>query len=400
MQRADMKAAPDARRRRAVYISRPVFSRAPTLLTLCIALATATPVRADAPRPSEPQPPAAVPRWVPPVVAVVPGVLVHGSGHFVAGDRPTAWRLLKYQAIGLGALLAGGAALAVTGASRRTIEPAILTAAAGGGLLATSWLADLHGVLAPPGGAGAPLRVLPFVEAQLGTRLVDNPTVPGRFFLGPSLDVRLGGWRLSPGAWLPIDGNDQSRYAAQFAYRVAGPRATPAHLVADGSSFDVVLGVVHHRFSEDAHGAIPGASFDMTTVDLHLEGRYDLRRVAPSLTGAFVEGAAGVGLGAYHYAVAGTTEANSVLVARFAFGLDVGHRVERWGQARIFYDHRHDDFAGGLKMPGLGSGALGYFGVEGAAYVSRDWGLRGEVQVGSAWVVGLGVARRFGSVSL
>jgi hypothetical protein len=307
---------------------------------------------------------------------------------------------LKFEALGLGALLVGGAVLAGTGASRRTIEPAILTAAAGGGLLATSWLADLYGVLAPKGGAGAPLRVLPFVEAQLGARAVDNPTVPGRFFLGPSFDVRLGGWRLSPGAWLPIDGKDQSRYAGEVAYRVAGPRATSAHVVPDGSSFDVVLGVIHHRYAEDAHGAVPGASFDMTTVDLHLAGRYDLRRVAPSLAGAFVEGAAGVGLGAYHYPVVGTTEANSILIARFAFGFDVGHRADRWGQARIFYDHRHDDFAGGLKMPGLGSGALGYFGVEGTAYVSRAWGVRGELQAGSAWLGGLGIVRRFGMVEL
>lgn len=394
-----MRAGPDALRRRAVYISRPVIRRAPALLPLCLAVAVAMPARAEEPA-QPPEPPPAAPRWVPPVVAVFPGVLVHGSGHFVAGERSTAWSLLKYEAIGVGALLLGGAALAATGASRRTIEPAILTAAAGGGLLATSWLADLYGVLAPKGGAGAPLRVLPSFEAQLGTRLVDNPTVAGRYFLGPSFDVRAGGWRLSPGAWLPIDGSGQLRYTGQIAYRVVGPRATPAHVVPDGSSFDVVLGVIHHRYSEDAHGAIPGAAFDMTTVDLHLEGRYDLRRVGRSLTGAFVEGAAGVGLGAYHYPVAGTTEANTVLVARFAFGFDLGHRVERWGQARIFYDHRHDDFAGGLKMPGLGSGALGYFGVEGSAYLTRDWGIRGEVQAGSAWVIGLGIVRRFGSVTL
>jgi hypothetical protein len=385
-----------------------VSPRAHPLLPLCLALAIATPARAETPSqvaPTPAPPPAApattpAPRWVPPVVAIVPGVLVHGSGHFAAGDRPTAWRLLKIEALGLGALLVGGALLAGTGASRRTVEPAILTAAAGGGLLATSWLADLYGVLAPKGGTGAALRVLPSVEAQLGARIVDNPTVPGRFFLGPSLDVRLGAWRLSPGAWLPLDGEDQSRFAGQVAYRFAGPRATPAYVATDGSAVDVVLGVIHHRFSEDPHGAVPGASFDMTTVDVHVYGRYDLRRVAPSLTGSFVEGAAGVGLGAYHYPIADTTEANSVLIARFAFGFDVGHRADRWGQARIFYDHRHDDFAGGLKMPGLGSGALGYFGVEGVGYFSRGWGVRGEVQAGSAWVVGLSAVRRFGTVEL
>jgi hypothetical protein len=381
-----------------------------TLVMVSFTLVAARPAHATADvapeattaAPAPPTPAPAAPRWVPPVAAVVPGVLLHGSGHFAAGDRPTAWRLFKYEMIGFGALVLGGAALAATGASRRTVEPAILTAAAGGGLLATSWLADLYGVMAPAGGAGAPFRVLPSVEAQLGTRFVDNPTVPGSAFLGAGLDVRLASWRLSPGAWLPLDGQDQSRFTGQIAYRAAGPLAAGAapEPPPDGSFLDVVVGIIHHRFQEEAHGSVAGAAFDMTTVDVHVDGRLDLRRIAPSLAGAFVEGAAGVGLGAYHYPVVSTTEANSVLVARFGFGLDIGHRAERWGEARIFYDHRHDDFAGGLKMPGLGSGALGYFGVEGIAYFSRGWGVRAEAQAGAAWVGGLGVVRRFGKVEL
>jgi hypothetical protein len=341
---------------------------------------------------------------VPAAAAIVPGLVLHGSGHFAAGDRPTAYRLLKYEAIGLGALLLGGTVLALTGASRRTIEPTILTTAAGGGLLATSWLADLYGVLAPDGGAGEPLLILPAVEAYLGARAVDNPTVPGQFFAGPAFDVRLGRWRLSPSGWWAIDGHSQSRLAGTVAFRVSGPRAAAGTPVADGSYFDLAAGVVHHRFSEDAHGVgavvLPGAAFDMTTFDVRAEGRLDLRRIAPSLAGSFVEGAAGVGMGAYHYSVAGTTEANSLLVARFAFGFDIGHRADRWAETRIYYDHRHDGFAGGLKMPGLGSGVLGHFGLEATAFFSRAWGVRAEAQAGAAWVGGLGVVRRFGSVEL
>jgi hypothetical protein len=138
----------------------------------------------------------------------------------------------------------------------------------------------------------------------------------------------------------------------------------------------------------------------MTTFDLRAEGRLDLRRVAFSLSGAFVEGAAGVGLGAYHYPTASATEANTILLARFAFGLDVGRNIERWGTLRIFYDHRHDGFAGGFKMPGLGSGVLGHFGLDGLAYFSRRWGMRGEVQAGSAWVTGLSLVHRYGGALL
>ena len=89
-----------------------------------------------------------------------------------------------------------------------------------------------------------------------------------------------------------------------------------------------------------------------------------------------------------------------MLLARFGFGLYVGRRADRWGEVRIYYDHRHDDFAGGLKMPGLGSGPLGHFGLDGRAFVSDRWGARAEVQAGAAWVAGLSLVYRYGRVQL
>jgi hypothetical protein len=337
---------------------------------------------------------------LPIAAAVVPGVLLHGSGHYAAGDQPTAWRLFRAETLGVGLLVVGLGTLAVTGASDRTVEPAIWTAAAGGGLFATSWLADLYGVIAPPGGVGSPLLVLPSVEASFGTRYVGDPTLEGHTFLAPALDVRFGRWRVSPAAWFAVDGGSNNRLEAEAAFRFVGPRAGAAAVPAtDGSYFDLVAKVIHHRYSDDPAGPLL-AAFDMTTGELRADGRYDLRRYAPSLTGAFVEGSAGVGIGGYHYPAAATTETNTMLLARFAFGLYAGRRADRWGEARIFYDHRHDDFAGGLKMPGLGSGPLGHFGLDGRVFVSNRWGARAEVQVGAAWVAGVSVVYRYGRVQL
>ena len=168
---------------------------------------------------------------------------------------------------------------------------------------------------------------------------------------------------------------------------------------ADGSFFDVVAGGIHHRYSEELSGPLR-AAFDMTTFELRADGRYDLRRYARSLTGSFVEASAGVGIGAYHYPAASTSEANTLLLARFGFGMYLGRRADRWGELRAYYDHRHDDYAGGLKMPGLGSGPLGHFGVDGRAFVTPHWGFRAEVQAGSAWVAGLALVYRYGRVAL
>src|SRR6185436_10979750 len=114
--------------------------------------------------------------------------------------------------LGLGLTVVGVGALALTGASDRTVAPIIWTTAAGGGLFATSWLADLYGVVAPPGGSGSPLLVLPALEARLGSRYVGDPTLAGRALLGPALDLRFGRWRLSPGAWFAVDGGANARF--------------------------------------------------------------------------------------------------------------------------------------------------------------------------------------------
>ena len=176
--------------------------------------------------------------------AVVPGVLLHGSGHFAAGDRPTAWRLLGAEVVGLGADGRGFRRhLAATGASRRTVEPFIWTAVAGGGLFSTSWLADLYGVWAPPGGTGVSLRVDPVLEARLGTRYVADPTLAGAGLAGAALDLRAGRWRVSPSAWVAADSVRNDRFEAAVAFRIVGPRAgANAPLVADGSFIDLVAG--------------------------------------------------------------------------------------------------------------------------------------------------------------
>jgi hypothetical protein len=337
---------------------------------------------------------------LPAAAALVPGMLLHGSGHFAAGDRPTGWRLLGVEALGLGLIAVGIGGLMRTGASPRTVEPFIWMTAAGGGLVATSWLADLYGVLAPTGGAGAPLLVLPVVEARLGTRYVADPTLAGAGFLGPALDFRLGRWRLSPGAWFAVDGASNTRFEAAVAFRFVGPRAgDSAAPVTDGSFLDLVVGGVYHRYREALAGPLQ-AAFEMTSSELRVDGRLDLRRYAASLTGAFVEGGAGVGIAAYSYPVAPATEASTMLLARFGFGCYFGHRADRWGEARVYYDHRHDDFSGGLKIPGLQSGPIGHFGLDGRAFVTDRWGIRAEIEAGSAWVAGIALIFRHGRVQL
>jgi hypothetical protein len=312
--------------------------------------------------------------------AIVPGILVHGSGHFVAGDRRTGWRLLAMEGVGLGLTAAGTAALFVTGASRQLPPPVFALPVAGVGLLAISWLADLYGVAAPAEGTGVPLLEEPALEARVGTRYVYDPTLAYGTLVGPALDLRWRRLRLSPSAWLAT-GHDNQRLALEAAYRASGPR--PGAAAADGSFVDAVAGLAHHRFGPEG--------FDLTVLEAGARGRVDLWRFAGSLAGSFAEWGLGVGWVLTRYRVgAQETDGAGLLLARFGYGVYLGRAAE----AVLFYDHRHDDYAGGLKLTGLGSGVAGHFGLEGSWFFAREWGLRAEAQVGSAYLAGLALVYR------
>src|SRR5262245_32185925 len=67
------------------------------------------------------------------LAALGPGLLLHGSGAFVAGDRVAARRLALSELGGLATFVAAAGLLAQTGASRRLIGPLTsLTVLSGG----------------------------------------------------------------------------------------------------------------------------------------------------------------------------------------------------------------------------------------------------------------------------
>ena len=71
--------------------------------------------------------------------SVVPGLLLHGSGHVVLGEYRTGLKLMGAQAAGFALLLGGISGLAVTGAADEFVPPLYWTAMTGAGLFFFSW---------------------------------------------------------------------------------------------------------------------------------------------------------------------------------------------------------------------------------------------------------------------
>ena len=318
--------------------------------------------------------------------AIFPGVLVHGAGHFVAGDRSTAYRLLAIEGAGAGLALGSLGGIAVAGASRRLIAPLVTGLVAGGALLVLPLFADLYGLLAPPGGTGAPLTWLPTVETQLGAAYVYDRIFAYRGFLVPGVDLRHGSLRFSALGFFALN-DTNSRTRLEFAYRFFGPKPKGNDAAKDGSYLDAEFAFTHHRFTSNG--------FSLTTGEINVHGRLDLVRVAPSLVGSFAELGLGMGYLGHNYEGVGV-EGDELLTPRFAFGMYLGREGYPRGEVLAYYDHRHDGFSAGLEIPGLASGMAGHFGANGNIYFSPQWGVSFDGSAGSAYFGRLSLLFRHG----
>ncbi len=327
--------------------------------------------------------PSPKPGVVPTLVAVGPGLVLHGAGTFVARDRTTARRILISEGVSFAAFIAGGALLAGTGASRKVVGVTLPIVTASGSIFMLGWLADIYA--ASTGGrdvSGAP-QLAP-LEAELGYRYVYDPQFEYRNFVYVQSDLRMHRFRLSPSAWLAVD-DDNQRLFLDGAYRVLG--RSIGRPTRDGSYLDLAMGMTMHRY--------PDEKFTVYTPEWRLDSRLDLGHVGPSLRGSFFDAQVGYGLELYDFEVAsGGPDPFGLLLGRFGFGVYFGDSMLRTGEAVVYYDHRHDDFAAGLGVRGIGGGFLGHVGLKAHQYFSAHWGAGLLIEGGSAIVAGLSLKYR------
>lgn len=306
--------------------------------------------------------------------SLVPGVLVHGAGHWVLCEKDTARTLVYLEAGAAVATVASLAGLALTGASRYTVAPFAVGALGGAGVFSVTWLADVYGAAAPQGGLGSAPERRPRLTVQSGVRAVYDPLFDTELLLSQSFDLDTGVLRLSP----RFDGSPDGDH--RRLRLLASPRLFAAHGSAQRHaawSIDGVLGITDYSQADEG--------FATTVVEASLVGRLDLERIGPTLRGSFAEAQLGYarewtrfdGLSGYAW---------DSLLARLAFGLYLGFDSVR-GEAFIAYDHRRDTLFGGLHVPGIGAGYLGFVEQRTALYFGRYLGAAVEVGYGSAFAV-------------
>ena len=300
----------------------------------------------DAPPSPDPDPTAAVPAALVPSpgwrtlavgTSLIPGVLLHGSGHFTLGRRNTAYRIFAAEGVGLGGAVLGVGILAASGANRYLTAPSAVLAIGGVGMFGTALVSDIVGTAWPLADRGMPATTRPYVEVELGYRAVHDPQFAYAHLMKQRLDASLYGWRLSPEMWLALD-DTNARMRFEVAYRPVGPRSDRAS--SDGSFVDVRTAVTHHRFAPEG--------FRTLTAEVASRGRLDLARYDDFLLGQFAELEIGVAVQTFDYDLGGVDDDHeTLLLTRFAHGVYIGKPPEPpYGEVLHFYDHRHDTYAG------------------------------------------------------
>jgi hypothetical protein len=349
-----------------------------------LAAVAVLPARADAgpvgeldePAAPEPEPrpgPSTLRRIAAVGAAIVPGFFVRGTGSFVAGERRTARRLFVAGTLGLAVGAAGGLAVGPTGAAPQLIWPGAPLAVLGVGVFVPTWLADIWVAAGGERVRGGPIGTPPW-SLELSAGGLRDPH-RARTLTGAAATVELG--RLGLGASALLDpAGDQRTGALEARWRIRGAAAGSGP-IDDGSRLHVRAAARYHRDDPDA--------VSLATIELELALRAELRRLDPRLAGMFLELSTGAGLERVTYA-GGVRDLDSLLLGRFAWGAYLGRR----GEALLFYDHRRDDLAGGLFAGGA-SGFLGSVGAAAQLVVAGPWAVRGELEVGNAWIGTLAV---------
>lgn len=312
--------------------------------------------------------------------AFVPGALLHGSGHYALGQRRTAYWLLATEIVGAGLVLGGMTTLLATGNSRNLAALGESAMVLGAVLVVGSFGADVYGVATTDQRALRPeRRVTPRFESELGYRYVADPRFAYTHFLVERLVLRAGPVRVEPSAW--FDGGQRNvRYRLEGAYRFIG--ASPSAAGEFDEHLELVVAGMHQGYLPE--------HFQRNGGEVALAARFDFGRLGDTLRGSFMELGAGYARASIRYDLTGidiTSQTDDALLATAGLGVTLRGKARPGSEVRIYYDHRHDDYAGGFLLPGRVSGVFGKFGADFRWFFGRA-GVRVGVEGSSALVAG------------
>ena len=316
------------------------------------------------------------PGVLPTLASIFPGVLVHGSGHYVGGDKKAAVQLLRWQAIGLSLAAPAALYLRLSGGSRYGNELSIPLLVTGSGLMINTFVADVFG--SAGGGNDNHFKTRPAQAASLGYAYIYDPLFSYRHFSRAAARFSYGALRTEPLLWAALDDNNQ-RARLPVTYRLLGSE--------QGEYLEATTAVTYHHFGSEDFSTYVG--------ELSVGGRVEMRRLGESLRGSFTTLSVGLGIQVTSFDVPGVgTDTHALLLGHFGYGF----YLPRSGELEGYYEHRRDTFTAG-SSPGNrnGSGFLGHFGLTLRQPIHDRFTIRAQAEVGSAYLLTGGLEVQWGT---
>ncbi len=307
------------------------------------------------------------------VAAIVPGLLLHGAGHYVAGEKKTAKKLLLWEGIGIGLMAVSAATIGFSGASRYGNEVTIPLLIAGSGIFLNTAFADIYG--SATGGRESRYQAPVPMTVSLGYGYVYDPQFSYANFSIAAARVQRGQVVMAPSIWVAIDADNQ-RSRLPLAYRFADNGV--------GDFLQAESAMTYHRYGDD--------NFSHFIGEVSVSGRADLERLGASLAGSFITARIGYALHRTNYDVPNVpADTIALLLGRNSYGL----YLPRGGEIEGYYEHRRDGYSAGLSPSSRnGSGFLGHFGLALRQPIHDHLALAFQTEIGAAWVSTLSVEFR------
>lgn len=297
-------------------------------------------------------------------LAVFPGVLVHGTGSYVVGERRSAKRLAVMEGAGIAAMLAGGLPTGISGGNPYSI-PLVPLLTTGTGAVLSSWFTDIWVAAGGSATSAEPRARAPWT-LELGSSYLRD-AYRHRLFARGSARVELGRAAVIA-TGLHHAGGDAHEAALATEVRLLGAPSDGRYLL--DTTRLAVRGTARYRDDDEDLVSV-------ATGELEIAARYDHRRIAPELAGTFTDASMGIARERARYDTGGH-ESSTLLLATFAWGL----YLRDLGEVRVFYDHRRDSLAGGLQA-GRAAGFIGSFGAALDLRIWGPWAARAELEYGS-----------------
>ena len=307
----------------------------------------------------------------PATLALAPGFILPGIGHYAAGDHETAYALGKLGSVGGFLAAFGGTLTYMTGSSRYISYVSIPILISGAGLLFVAQASDMYG------SAGGGQRVfsaptkMPPLRLALGYGHVADRRFTYRHFATADIDATYRGWQGAFRAWLAGD-SDNQRLVGEVAYNWLDAPA-----VRDSVEAATGVALAYHRYGDD--------DFAVVTPEVFARLRYPLVRLSDSLRGAFALARVAAGAELHDYPAmdfASEGARTDLFSLRFGFGMVFGNRRR---EVVFFYDTRRDGYVGGIGLQPM-AGFLGHFGGRLQFHLGGHWGVRAALLYGSAVV--------------